>query len=73
VTVSVTLTVEHLEILERVSRGQKQREIAEAMGMTGSTAGNRCREIYLMLGEPNMTAAVRRALELGLIGKAVAQ
>lgn len=58
---------DELVILEMAQQGKPNQEIAKAQGIARKTLRNRLIRIYRKLDVHSQLAAVRRAVELGLI------
>jgi LuxR family maltose regulon positive regulatory protein len=61
------LSDRELEVLRLIAAGLSNREIAETLVITRSTAKNHVRNIYDKLDVHSRTQAVARAKELGLL------
>ena len=61
------LTVREYEVLGLIARGQRNREIAEALGLTEATAKYHVAHLLIKLGVDNRTRALVKAQELGLL------
>jgi DNA-binding NarL/FixJ family response regulator len=62
------LTARELEVLELMAKGLANREIANALGISGHTAKFHVAQILDKTGSATRTEAVRQGLRLGLIG-----
>lgn len=62
------LTARELEVLELMAKGLANREIADALGISGHTAKFHVAQILDKTGSATRTEAVRQGLRLGLIG-----
>lgn len=62
-----TLSERETEVLEMVSKGFMQSEIAELMGVSVNTVSTYVKRIYKKLAVNSRLSAVRRARELGII------
>jgi DNA-binding CsgD family transcriptional regulator len=61
------LTDRELEVLRLVAEGLTDGRIAKRLYVSPRTASNHLRSIYNKLGVPSRAAAVRQAVERGLI------
>lgn len=61
------LTPRELDVLRLVAFGQTNREIAETLGLTSSTAKTHVEHLIAKLGVSDRTQAAVRAVELGLV------
>lgn len=61
------LTPRELEVLERISRGQTDRQIATVLGLAVGTVHTHRKHIMAKLGVRNVTGLLRRARSLGLL------
>lgn len=64
---SLALTEREREVLERVARGERSKEIAVGMGITERTVGAHLTSIYGKLGVDSRAAAVARGLARGIL------
>jgi DNA-binding NarL/FixJ family response regulator len=64
-----TLTERESDVLRRVARGAPNKEIAATLGITEPTVKAHLVHVFEKLGVENRTAAVRVALERGLIAR----
>ena len=62
-----TLTVREQQVLELLSRGMRNKEIASALGITADTTGAHVKSIYAKFGVHDRTAALAEAIRRGLI------
>ncbi|WUH78765.1 response regulator transcription factor [Streptomyces sp. NBC_00435] len=62
------LTARETEILELIATGRSNREIGSALFISGTTVKTHLVHVYEKLGVENRTAAVRAAVDRGLIG-----
>lgn len=65
---SAALTARETEILELIATGRSNREIGSALFISGTTVKTHLVHVYEKLGVENRTAAVRAAVDRGLIG-----
>lgn len=65
------LTTREYEVLGLIARGHRNREIAEALGLTEATAKYHVAHLLIKLGADNRTRALVRAQELGLLPASV--
>jgi DNA-binding NarL/FixJ family response regulator len=61
------LTPREVEVLELVSRGMRNKEIAASLGITRETVVVQVRNIFTKLGVTDRTGAVRAGVERGII------
>jgi DNA-binding NarL/FixJ family response regulator len=61
------LTPREVEVLELVSRGMRNKEIASSLGITRETVVVHIRNIFTKLNVSDRTAAVRAGVERGII------
>lgn len=61
------LTAREIEVLELVSEGLTDSQVAERLHLSPRTVGGHLRATYRKLDVPSRTAAVRRAGELGIV------
>lgn len=64
---TTALEVDEVAILEMVRDGRSSAEIASALGIAEKTLRNRLNRIHRKLGVNNRIAAMRKAIEMGLI------
>lgn len=69
---SLDLTNREREVLERVARGERGKEIAAGLGITERTVGAHIAGIYAKLGVESRAAAVAVAIERGILRRGVA-
>ena len=62
-----TLTVREQQVLELLSKGMRNKEIASALGITADTTGAHVKSIYAKFGVHDRTAALAEAIRRGLI------
>jgi len=62
-----TLTGREQQVLELLSRGMRNKEIASALGITADTTGAHVKSIYAKFGVHDRTAALAEAIRRGLI------
>ena len=62
-----TLTVREQQVLELLSTGMRNKEIASALGITADTTGAHVKSIYAKFGVHDRTAALAEAIRRGLI------
>jgi two-component system, NarL family, response regulator len=62
-----TLTVREQQVLELLSQGMRNKEIASALGITADTTGAHVKSIYAKFGVHDRTAALAEAIRRGLI------
>jgi two-component system NarL family response regulator len=61
------LSAFELDVLERISRGESNRDIGDALGRKPGFAGDATQRIYTKLGAKNRPHAVRLAFEQGIL------
>lgn len=61
------LTPRELEVLERIARGQTDRQIAKTLGLAVGTVHTHRKHIMAKLGVHNVAGLLRRARSLGLL------
>jgi len=61
-------TPRHTAILDLLSQGFTQGEVAMRLGLSPEAVGQMMSRAYLMMGVNNVASAVRKAMELGIIG-----
>ncbi len=64
---SLDLTEREREVLERVARGERSKEIAARLGITERTVGAHLTSIYAKLDVDSRAAAVARGMERGIL------
>ncbi len=64
---TLDLTEREREVLERVARGERSKEIAVGLGITERTVGAHLTSIYAKLGVDSRAAAVARGIERGIL------
>jgi DNA-binding NarL/FixJ family response regulator len=64
---AVALEVDEVTILEMVRDGRASAEIASALSIAGKTLRNRLSRVHRKLGVHSRIAAMRKAIEMGLI------
>ena len=62
-----TLSARERQVLELVSEGMRNKEIAAALGISADTAGMHVKNIYTKLNVHDRTAAVAKAIRRGII------
>ena len=62
-----TLTVREQQVLELLSQGMRNKEIASALGITADTTGAHVKSIYAKFGVHDRTAALAEAIRRGII------
>lgn len=62
------LTQRQVQVLGLLSRGLANKEIGDALGMAENTVKVHLAQIYRQLGVTSRTAALLRAMEIGLLG-----
>lgn len=65
-----TLTRREVEVLRLLARGRSYGAIATQLGMSVHTVASHVRKLYLKLDVHTAAAAVMRAVELRLLGRA---
>ncbi len=64
---TLDLTEREREVLERVARGERSKEIAVGLGITERPVGAHLTSIYAKLGVDSRAAAVARGIERGIL------
>ena len=62
-----SLTAREIEVLQSVSRGASNKQIAAELGITEPTVKAHLVHVFEKLGVDNRTAAVRAAIDRGIV------
>ena len=64
---STGLSAREIEVLERIAKGMRNKEIADALGVSHETVQTHIKRLFLKLGVNDRTAAVTVALTRGIV------